>query len=76
MAGGIFRGQPVLARIPTMRINVGSDTAFQVYNATLPNATRGQLFPSGLALGDAGFYVHEGQRLISTAITFSPSGSR
>ena len=48
-----------------MRINVGSDTAFQVYNATLPNATRGQLFPSGLALGDAGFYVHEGQTTIA-----------
>lgn len=48
-----------------LRINVGSDTAFQVFNATLPNPNSGQLFPSGSALGNAGFYVHEAQTTIA-----------
>lgn len=49
-----------------LRINIGDDMAFQVFNTTIAGGAAGQIFPSGAAdLADMGWFVRLGTTLFA-----------
>lgn len=57
ICGSAFAQQPTIVTINSspLRINVGSDGSFQVFNSAVPGT--GQIFPQGCTLADMGVFL-------------------
>ncbi|MCU0755077.1 MAG: hypothetical protein MUE46_08150 [Xanthomonadales bacterium] len=56
-----------------LRVNVGSDNSFQVFNASIPGA--GQIYPSNEALADFGWMLRVGSTLFTPDFRSRPSAT-
>lgn len=53
-----------------LRVNVGDDMSFQVFNSTISGGTAGQIFPTGaLNLADMGWFVRLGTTLYAPSFS-------
>src|SRR5215212_4373608 len=56
-----------------LKINVGSDGSFQVYNLAVPGV--GQVFPTGATLADMGIFAHVDGALFAPAFNSHGGGT-
>lgn len=59
-----------------LKINIGSDNSYQVFNKTLPNPSRGQIFPSDATqTADMGWFVDINNTLYAPNFAEHPGGT-